>query len=83
MGPWLTIAVTVFDVIWLSGVFVLLWLIWRNSSRHTRNVEKTLIDVALMDAESARRAIDSNRDLIEAVHSLIALVQKDHSHDSH
>jgi hypothetical protein len=82
MGPWLTITVTIFDVIWLSGVFILLWLIWRNSSTHTRKLEKTLIDVAMMDAESARKAIDSNRDLIETVHGLIALVQKDRSYDS-
>lgn len=67
MSNLFTIAVTIFDVIWLSAVFVLLWLIWRTSTTHARNLEKTLIDVSRTDAESARRASEAAQMAVEMI----------------
>lgn len=55
---WLTIAVQIFDVFWLAAVLVLLWLIWRSSTRHIHKMESTLVEVAMMDAQSARKAVE-------------------------
>lgn len=67
MPSWFTIVVTLFDVVWLSAVFVLLWLIWRSSTTHARNLEKTLIDVARADSESARKTANAVLSAIEMI----------------
>lgn len=64
---WLTIATTVFDVAWLIAALTLLWLIWRTTSRHIHHMERVLMDVALTDAESTRKAVDALTSLVDEV----------------
>jgi len=59
--------IQIFDVLWLTSILVLLFLIWRSSERrlkHVTTLEKTMIEVAALDAESARKAVQANQELI-------------------
>lgn len=77
-----TIAVTIFYIVWLIAVLIFMWLIWRSNTKHIRQMEQTLVNVAMMDAESARQAIDSARILTDSMHNLIAMLQKDRLNDT-
>ena len=84
MSTWITLAATIFDVVWLTLLLIFLWRIWRTNVKYTNQIEaisKTLIDVAMKDAESARQAIDATRTLINSMHNLIATSQKDRPYD--
>lgn len=53
-----------FDILFLLALLALLWAIWRSSERrtkHTESMERTLVDVATKDAESARQAVETVR----------------------
>jgi len=70
-------ALAVFNEIFLVVVFlsvvVLLWAIWQSSEQRTKHVEameRTLVEVATKDAESAQQAV-------EAVRILAAIVQNE------
>lgn len=64
---WLQIIQVIFDIVWLSAVLVLLWLIWRNSVKQTNAAMLALIDVAKQDAENARQAVEATRILAAIV----------------
>lgn len=64
---WLQIIQTIFDIVWLSAVLLLLWLIWRNSVKQTNASMAALIDVAKQDAENARQAVEAARILAAIV----------------
>jgi hypothetical protein len=59
-----------FSLAWLVVMLVLLWAIWRSSQarlHHVQVMEKTLVDVAMKDAESARQAVEATRTLAAIV----------------
>jgi hypothetical protein len=61
---WLTIINTIISWLWLIAVLALLWLIWRSSEarlKHVQKMEITLVDVAMKDAETARKAVETNQ----------------------
>lgn len=63
---WLVIINQIFDILWLVAVLALLWAIWRSSQKrleHVQVMEKMLVEVAMKDAESARVAVESTREL--------------------
>jgi hypothetical protein len=67
---WLTIITTIISYLWLFAVLFFLWLIWRSSEhrlQHVQAMEKTLVDVATKDAESARQAVETTRILAAIV----------------
>lgn len=75
----------VFYVLWLVGLLVLLFLIWRSSEarlKHIQNMEATMFDVATKDAESTRKAVESMQSLVESIHVLVAMLQKEQSNES-
>jgi len=53
--------VTIFYIVWLCGVLVFLWLIWRSSVR----VTPALIDAATKSATAAQIAVEAARTLAE------------------
>jgi hypothetical protein len=60
----------IFDILFLLALIALLWAIWRSSERrlkHTESMERTLVDVATKDAESARQAVETTRILAAIV----------------
>jgi Na+-transporting methylmalonyl-CoA/oxaloacetate decarboxylase gamma subunit len=61
---WLAIFNELFDILFLLALIALLWAIWRSSERrlkHTESMERTLVEVATKDAESARQAVETVR----------------------
>lgn len=74
---WLQIINEIFDIFFLSGVLLLLWLIWRNSVMRTTRAQQTLIELAMRDSASAQQAVESTRVLAESVHALIAIMQSE------
>lgn len=58
--------ITLFDIIWLSAVLALLWLIWRTNIRHTRRLEQTLIDATMKAASAAQKSADAVYALVES-----------------
>lgn len=86
---WLQIITAVFDILWLSSVLILLWLIWRTSTRHIHRMESTLLEVAIRNAESAnlaaesaRKAVDATQSLADSIHALIAIIQSEQKEPS-
>lgn len=63
----LTVITAIFDVLWLSAVLLLLFLIWRNSVKQTNVSMQALIDVAKQDAESVRQVVETTRTLAAIV----------------
>lgn len=64
---WFTFATTIFYMIWLLALLTLLYLIWRSSERrlqHVKTLEKTLLDVAMTDAESAKKAVQTTQEMM-------------------
>lgn len=62
-----------FSLLWLLAILALLIAIWRSSERrlqHIQAMEKTMFEVAMKDAESARQAVETTR-------ALIALLQNE------
>lgn len=60
----------IFLVLVLLGVIALLWAIWQSSERRTTHIEameRTLVEVATKDAESARQAVETTRILAAIV----------------
>ena len=77
---WFEIAQFVFYAAWLLALLALLFLIWRSSEtrlKHIQNMETTIFDVATKDAESARKSAEATQILVESVHVLVAMIQKD------
>lgn len=78
------LAITIFDIVWLSSVLLLLWRIWRNSTRHIHRMETTLLEVTIRNAESAvqaseaaRKAVEATQGMVESTHALITIIQTD------
>ena len=67
----------IFDILWLSGVLILLILIWRNSVKRTAKAQQSFIDLAMRDSESARVSADSAHTIAESIHALIAIIQSE------
>lgn len=68
--PWYQIALTIFYLVWLVALLALLYLIWRSSEarlHHVQVMEKMLIEVAMLDAENARRAVDLVKEMISTL----------------
>lgn len=59
MPVWLTIFLTIFYVLWLVGVLILLYLIWRRGAQHTQQLEQTLIRATMRTAEAAEKAAEA------------------------
>lgn len=62
--------IQIFDVIWLTTVLVLLFLIWRSSEqrlKHVQQMETTLVDVSIKNAESARKAVETTQEALDAL----------------
>lgn len=74
---WLAIINEIFDILWLSGVLVLLWQIWRNSIKRTAKAQQALIDLAMRDSESARISADAAHTIADSIHALIAIIQSE------
>lgn len=56
-----------FSLFWLLAILVLLIAIWRSSEHrlhHIQAMEKTMFEVAMKDAESARQAVEITRTLV-------------------
>lgn len=50
--------IQIFDLLWLTSLLALLFLIWRSSekrSQHTQALEATLVDTSTKNAESVRQ----------------------------
>lgn len=63
---WLAILNEVFDIAWLLALLLFLILIWRSSElrrNQAEQMEKTVLDVAKQDADSARQAVEATRTL--------------------
>lgn len=63
--------IQLFDILWLTSLLVLLFLIWRSSERrgkqdkeNNKTLINTLIEIGQKDAESARRAVQAAQDAI-------------------
>lgn len=54
-----SVALTVFDVVWLSVVLVLLIAIWRNSARYTRKLEQAQLEAAITAAKAAQASAEA------------------------
>ena len=62
-----SVLLEIFDIAWLSGVFLLLVAIWRNSNRYTKNLEHTQLDAAITCANAARETAETAKLLAEKV----------------
>lgn len=74
----------IFNTLWLIALLALLVLIWRSSEarlKHVQSMEITMFDVASKDAESTRKAVESIASLVESMHILVAILQKDHANE--
>lgn len=79
---WFQIGQAIFYALWLIGLLIVLILIWRSSEarlKHIQAMETTMFDVATKDAESTRKAVESMQPLIESIHTLVAMLQKERS----
>lgn len=63
--------IQLFDILWLTSLLVLLYLIWRSSERRGKQDKEdnkilinTLIEIGIKDAESARMSAQAARDAI-------------------
>ena len=66
----MTIALQIFDVIWLIAVLVLLYLMWRSSERrleHIQKMEQVQFDVSMTTAEAAKQAAQAAQELAEKI----------------
>ena len=66
----MTIALQIFDVIWLIAVLVLLYLMWRSSERrleHIQKMEQVQFDTAMKSAEAAQEAAKAAQVLAEKI----------------
>jgi hypothetical protein len=64
MANWLAVFNEVFFILVFLAFLALLYAIWQSSERRTKHVEsmeRTLVDVATKDAESARQAVETTR----------------------
>lgn len=61
---WITIINTIVSYAWLGGSLWVLWRILVNLERRSGYIS-TLADVAMKDAESARKAIETTQMLVE------------------
>ncbi len=59
MPTWVNIAFTIFYLIWLVGVLILLYLIWRRGAQHTQQLEQTLIRATMHTAQAAEKAAEA------------------------
>jgi len=61
---WLTIAQTIFYIVWLLA---LLWILWRlvRVSEKRQKIETILADTAMKDAESVRKSVEIMNTLVE------------------
>lgn len=74
----------VFYALWLVGLLILLFLIWRSSEarlKHIQNMEATMFDVATKDAESSRKAVDAILTLVDSTNALVAIIRKEQGHE--
>jgi len=60
-----SIALSLFDIAWLTGVLWLLIAIWRNGSRYTRRLENAQLDAAITAAQAAQASAEAARILAE------------------
>lgn len=70
---WIQAFNEIFFILVFLALIALLWAIWRSSQqrlKHVQVMERTLVDVATKDAESARQAV-------EAARTLAAIVQNE------
>ena len=66
----MTIALQIFDVLWLVCVLVLLYLMWRSSERrleHIQKMEQVQFDTAMKSAEAAQKAAQAAQVLAEKI----------------
>lgn len=59
--------IQIFDIVWLISLLVLLFLIWRSSEKRLHHVlvmEKTLVDVSVKNAESARQSVQTTQEAV-------------------
>ena len=66
----MTIALQIFDVIWLICVLVLLYLMWRSSEKrleHIQRMEQVQFDTAMTTAQAAQKAAQAAQLLAEKV----------------
>ena len=66
----MTIALQIFDVLWLVCVLVLLYLMWRSSERrleHIQKMEQVQFDTAMKSAEAAQEAAKAAQVLAEKI----------------
>jgi 1,4-dihydroxy-2-naphthoate octaprenyltransferase len=67
----MTVAVTIFDVVWLVAVLVLLWRIAVTGGKRTDTVQRAMI-------EMVERAQHNNRVSAEAAHDLATVLIEQH-----
>ena len=66
----MTIALQIFDVIWLIAVLVLLYLMWRSSEQrleHIQKMEQVQFDTAMTTAQAAQEAAKAAQVLAEKI----------------
>lgn len=49
----------VINSVWLFLALLLLWRIWRNSTRQNQQAQATIISVALKNSEAAQKSADA------------------------
>lgn len=52
-----TVLLTAFYVLWLAGVLVLLWTIWRNGVNRAKRLEEALIETSQIASKAAEAAL--------------------------
>ena len=66
----MTIALQIFDVLWLVCVLVLLYMMWRSSEKrleHIQKMEQVQFDTAMMSAKAAQEAAKAAQVLAEKI----------------
>ena len=66
----MTIALQIFDVLWLICVLVLLYMMWRSSEKrleHIQKMEQVQFDTAMMSAKAAQKAAEAAQVLAEKI----------------
>lgn len=74
--------IQVFDLLWLTSLLVLLFLIWRSSeTRSTRAqaLEATLVSTSTQNAESVRQMVIATQEIIAMLKETIAMLKEERS----